>query len=321
MSNEIRKVPCVIPTIPADFSRFRMHFGKFATNLPVSRFVFIGPEALRDCIDDLSEEGIGVEFINENQIVPFSEVKSIYDDLLANCTLPRKSTVNWYYQQFLKIGYCRLCDDDYYLCWDADTLPLRRIDMFDPEGKPYLDVKPEFQNSYFTTINRLFGFNKVIQKSFISEHMLFGKMLLEEMLGEIEGKKQGTPYYDVIMRAVGSDNLKLGFSEFETYGTWVAMRHTDAYRLRNWKSFRNANFYVDWKDLNEDDIRWLSIDYDAATFEKYHETEDILTQLFRDKRYREKLSPEQFYHSVLESGAMGEYENGFLKVGDDYYPT
>ena len=47
------------------------------------------------------------------------------------------------------------------MSWDADTLPLRHIDMFDEFGKPIFDTKAELMPGYFYTIQKLFGFNKV----------------------------------------------------------------------------------------------------------------------------------------------------------------
>ncbi len=55
--------------------------------------------------------------------------------------------------------------------------------------------------------------------------------------------------------------------------------------------------------------------YDATTFERYQETERQLYDLFKNPRYREKLTFEQFYISVLKSGAMGEYNtNGTVLI-------
>ena len=146
--------------------------------------------------------------------------------------------------------------------------------------------------------------------------MLFKKEYMQEMIKEIENTTfSGDTFYEKILYAAGNDNISLGFSEFETYGTYVGMRHSSAYVLRDWKSFRNINFFVDISIVTQKDLDWLSKDYQAATFEKYQETNDVLNQLFNDPRYRELLSPQQFSQAVLESGAMGDYENGVIKDG------
>ncbi len=314
--------PCVIPTIVKDYQRMRHNYYRIFDCLDVSKLVFVGPKALEEVIrEDEGKDifkGREVEYLNENDILSLDDVRPAFNRQITPENNVMPTAVNWYYQQFLKMAYSLVCDAEYYLCWDSDTVPLRHIDMFGENYKPILDVKPEFNNTYFVTIERLFGFNKIIEKSFVSEHMLFDVSLMKEMISEIEKTDYpGERFYEKILEAVGKDNLDQGFSEFETFGSWVGMRHSSAYRLREWKSFRNTNFFIDIKDVSEEDLKWLSVDYDAATFEKYQETNDILNQLFRDPRYREKLTPRQFYLSILESGILGEYANGAI-VGEDF---
>ena len=318
MSDNNSKFPCVIPTIIDDYDRTKKFFDTFFSNLPIDKIVLIGPPNVEEHLNkDRSEnlfENENISFIAENDLVPYDKVNKVYDILKAKTTLPNPSSVNWYYQQFLKMAYSERCEAEYYLCWDSDTIPLKKIDMFSADGKPYLDTKTECNPTYFTTIERLFGYSKIIEKSFISEHMLFSKSLMQELIDDINKTPyEGESFYEKTMNAVGSDNLVIGFSEFETYGTWIGMKHSSTYKLRNWKSFRNLSFFVNINDFNQEDIDWLSKDYHAVTFEKYQETEPLLTDLFRTPRYREKLTSEQFFLSVLESGALGNYSNGTIE--------
>ncbi len=321
------RYPCIIPSVPTDYERTKIHFNRFFEMLPVSELIFVGPESLENKIKDDLSAGLyndnRLSFICENDLIPFSNVQKTYASLIAksDSTLP-PSSVNWYYQQFLKMAYSQVCETDYYICWDSDTLPLKKTKMISDNGKPYFDTKPENNSSYFQTIEKLLGRSKIIKNSFISEHMIFNKKLMSELINLINDTSfVGDYFYDKIFSAIGPNNLSLGFSEFETYGTFVGLHHPTAYMLRDWKSFRNLSFFINISDITEDDMQWLARDYDAATFEKYQETEPMLTDLFKNKRYREKLSPKQFYTTILESGAMGEYSNGCIKVNNNYYPV
>ena len=314
--------PCVIPTIVKDYNRLRTNYRRIFDCLPVSKMIFIGPEALKAVVEEDSKNKVfgdhEVSFMYEGDIMSLDDLRPLFNSLITPENNLKPTAVNWYYQQFLKMGYARHCDAEYYLCWDSDTVPLRKIELFSADGKPYLDVKNEYNNTYFITIERLFGFSKIIQKSFISEHMFFNVALMKEMLDEIDRTSyEGDNFGQKIINAVGSDNLNQGFSEFETFGSWVGMRHSSAYKLRDWRSFRNTNFFMDISELTQEDIDWLAKDYDAATFEKYQETNEVLNQLFKDPRYREKLSPKQFYTTILESGVFGEYANGSI-IGEDF---
>lgn len=317
---------CMIPSLPKDYHRTKTQYHRLFECLDINKIVFVGPPELEECIKTDYDTGIygehKIEYLNEREILPFEEIKLALSKQLTEKNKVGTSSTGWYYQQFLKMKFSDYCDGEYYLCWDADTIPLRRIDMFSEDGKPYFDVKSECQSRYFSTIQNLFGFSKVIEKSFVSEHMIFKKEFMHEMISEIENTPfKGKTFYEKIFSAAGSENIDLGFSEFETYGTWVAMRHTSAYKLRNWKSFRNTNFFIDISELSQEDVDWLSRDYDAATFEKYQATVPELTEFFRDPRYREKLSPQQFYQAVLESNIMGNYSNGAIESDGFIFPA
>lgn len=325
------KVCCVIPTIAQDYQWSGDVMFRYIHHLPVNRILFIGPEELKEQIDrqaeklpckDGKETEIG--FIREEDILDREAVKKAYDkrkdELLTADKNMVCSSFGWYYQQFLKISYALLCEEDYYLCWDMDTIPLKPIELFHEDGRPYLDIKQEYHESYFRTIEKLFGYGKQIGKSFISEHMLFHVSFMRDMIREIEESSlEGGTFYEKVFSAM--DTMDLGFSEFETYGSWIANRFPDAYRLRYWKSFRNINFLINLRDLTDEDVAYLSKDYDAASFEKYHETEPQLTELFRNPRYREKLSAERFYHELLEMGCFGEYKDGMIHTQRGSFPV
>lgn len=317
---------CMIPSLPKDYHRTKTQYHRLFECLDINKIVFVGPPELEECIKTDYDTGIygdhKIEYLNEREILPFEEIKLALSKQLTEKNKVGTSSTGWYYQQFLKMKFSDYCDGEYYLCWDADTIPLRHISMFSEDGKPYFDVKSECQSRYFSTIQNLFGFSKVIEKSFVSEHMIFKKEFMHDMISEIESTSfEGQTFYEKIFSAAGSENIDLGFSEFETYGTWVAMRHTSAYKLRNWKSFRNTNFFIDISELSQEDADWLSKDYDAATFEKYQSTVPELTEFFRDPRYREKLSPQQFYQAVLESNIMGNYSNGAIESDGFIFPA
>ena len=93
----------------------------------------------------------------------------------------------WYLQQFLKMSYSFICEDAYYLIWDADTIPVREIQMFDEDGVPFFDVKEEYHRPYFTTLNKIF--NNRIKKSnpysYISDHIVIKTEYMRNLILEI----------------------------------------------------------------------------------------------------------------------------------------
>ena len=322
--NNIR-FPLIIPTTLNDYSRTKRNLEDFFALLPILKIVFIGPADLKESVEEEQRStSLPIEFLDETDLISYDQLMGAMRNRLkaAGYEMADNSRPGWYYQQFLKMAYSQVCDYEYYMSWDADTIPLRKIDMFNPAGKPYFDIKPECLSGYFRTIQNLFGFGKVIAKSFVSEHMLFRVDYMKEMIAEImRAPYDGNSFYEKIFFSIDLDNMKRGFSEFETYGTWVAMRHQTAYMLREWHSLRRAHCFLESRDLTEEDIKWLALDFDAATFEEYHTYEPELEQLFRNPEYRQKLRPMQFYQSILESGYFGEYSDGMLKRGDLLMPV
>ncbi len=322
-----RNITMIIPTIPKDYSRVKKDYRLFFDYLPISRIVYIGPTELEELVsEDAGASGYGdrIGFLNENELISFKDLKVVMNERIRSegYEIGDNSRLGWYYQQFLKMEYANICEDEYYLTWDSDTIPLRKIKLFNDKGKPYLDTKPEYNPGYFRTIKNLFGLDKSNDESFIAEHMLFNVELMKEMMKEIEiCPCGGTNYYEKIFYSVDIDNMKLGFSEFETYGTWVVNRHPEFYALRRWSSMRRANIFVDSHDLTVEDIRWLAKDFDAASFEAYHPLFPDLAEMFHNKEYRKTIRAKEMYTTVVTSGLFGEYVNGMIKEGELYSPV
>ena len=319
---------CILISIEEDYKRARNNLKHIYDMLLPKSIIVMGPVSLAPLVaEDSAVTGLGdrLSFIDERELLSFDDVKAAYDNRIAvaskeyNWQEPH-IRAGWYYQQFLKMFYHTICPDEYYLCWDVDTLPLRPVNMLYSDGKPIFDVKKEYITNYFEAIEALFGFGRAIEQSFISEHMLFNKKLMAEMINEIEGLPlPGKAFYEKIFSVVKYP--KMGFAEFETYGCWVAHKYPGLYYIRDWKSLRNTNFLIDRPMLTKEDISYLATGFDAASFERYQKPDPYLTDLFRDEHYREKLPADLFYKCLLEEGIFGEYKDGALVVNDHLWPT
>ena len=62
-----------------------------------------------------------------------------------------------------------------------------------------------------------------------------------------------------------------GFSEFETYGTFVEKNYKGIYVIRYWNSLREGAIFFNPKFLTENDIKNISTNFYAISFEKYQE--------------------------------------------------
>ncbi len=140
----------LIVVTPSDCERVLHLYPRLIENFDYGKLVFIGSVQVGDIV--LNHESIKdhVKWLDENELLPFDEVHSCMAKHLAPIIgsepLPRGIT-GWYYQQFLKMQYSMVCEDEYYTVWDGDTVPCRKINMFSKEtGQPYLDLSMTFLN-------------------------------------------------------------------------------------------------------------------------------------------------------------------------------
>jgi hypothetical protein len=220
---KIYKISLVVPIISRDFHKIYNNL-KFYIN-------FI------DGINNLikkknSSINFPIFFINEKFLIDVDKIKQLINE--KNKHAIKRS--GWYIQQFLKMVYSRLCHDKFYLIWDSDTIPIKKVKMFNNDGKPFFDVKKEYHRPYFITIKKIFPeLGKKYNYSFISEHMIINTNLMKNMIRRINFNKNlhGDIWYEKIINCIDINNLpESGFSEFETYGTFVKEHYKQVYSKR-----------------------------------------------------------------------------------------
>ncbi len=310
----------LIVITPKDCLRLISLYPRLVANLECGKVYFVGASEVGDIVKKDKEIGGKVDFINENDVLPFDEIHKYLEKkmepLLNGAELPRGVT-GWYYQQFIKMQYALGCTDDYYMVWDGDTIPCKKINMFqEGSGKPYFDMKHEEHDEYFETMGIILpGMHKLVGRSFISEHMLFRTDIMKDLVTTIESNSSiaGEKFWEKIIAAIPVDKVQnSAFSEFETYGTYVALRHPEAYMLREWHSFRLGGAFYSVDTISDRDFDWLSRDFHAISFEKGHYVREDHAGLFDNPYYQEKLTPKQMLQAVQE-----EYEDGYKEVWED----
>lgn len=212
--------------------------------------------------------GEKVILLDENLFIDGLSFKGIKENLVnRGCFY----SPGWFLQQFIKLGFSMTkYAKEYYLTWDADTLPLSKIQYF--EGShPRFTIKKEYHQTYFETMERLLGYGKLKDYSFIAEHMIFKVSIVREMLNEIERSNvEGEKWFDKCLNACNFQSKYPAphFSEFETYGTYCMAKYPDFYRTQKLNTFRSAGF-IRGRFINDDILERMSLDLDTASFEIY----------------------------------------------------
>ena len=165
--------------------------------------------------------------------------------------------------------YAYICQDEYYLVWDMDIIPTKKVVLFEGSA-PIFHMKTEYNKPYFDTLEALgLGFSKEHQYSFIAEHMLINTELMKELIQTIEcAKVQGDSWYVKIINSINLNELpRAGFSEFETYGNFVLYNYKELYKYQVWRSLREGKAFFDLNTVGLH-LDYLSKYYDAVSFEK-----------------------------------------------------
>lgn len=247
----------------------------------------------------ISNKRVQKEIINSGYLIDFLDEDKIIDGLSYSKLFEYLKKFNaekrtgWYFQQFIKMAYCYCAKTDYYLVWDADTIPIRKLYFFD-KNKPIFSMKKELHEAYFDTINSLLGLKKSTKLSFIAEHMLFKTTYMKELIEEISRHDK---WYFNIINSIRKNDLPLsGFSEFETYGTYVINYHKGVYIQKKYHSLRNG------KELfgnipNKEVVQWISKNYSAISFEK-SQTYDYRIKFYKNSLFRKLVKPALYFRFV-----------------------
>lgn len=268
-------------------------------------------------------------FVDENHLIrelSFNEVKNVIKDTKIECKF-----TGWYFQQFLKLGYSKICSEDYYLVWDADTLPINDIYFFNNKMQPLWNLKREYVKAYFKTLQKLLNLKKSIAESFITEHMLINTNICKKMLNDIEKNNNipGNLFWEKILYSCDTSLVYQSFSEFETYGTYCYNYYKDLYGIRQLRTLRCAKEFVPYEYLNKDIINWISKDFDTISFESWGETFTesqflikfkIVRKVFRFKEYVQFICwLQKIKAAILGSTHKQKYNNLKSKQNFDYF--
>lgn len=207
-------------------------------------------------------------FIDEDNMLKGLSFQHIHQTLKSHfkCLI----YTGWYLQQFLKMGFALTpYAKEEYLIWDSDTLPLHRI-SFVENSKYQLTKKTEHHKPYFETLQKLLGFGKLCDFSFIAEHMPIRVEVMRELIDVIKHSTiKGDYWFDKIIYATSGTDEQ-AFSEFETYGNYCMKYHSEIFELRELRTLREAGMLFG-RGVKRRDLAILAkMNFDTASFEIRH---------------------------------------------------
>ncbi len=283
MQNFKHDYDLIIPVALRDVPVLEKSLPYIKKNLTPKKIVIISNLKAKGIIENLHYDDVC--FCDENAMISNLTFDAVKVYLSKYNT--EKST-GWYFQQFLKMGYAMVSNSEYYMSWDSDTLPLTNIEMF-KDDKVIFSLKKEYNKPYFDTIESLLQLNKCIKQSFIAEHMMFKTEYMKELLNVIRNKDKNNEWFINILEAIPKKFLCVsGFSEFETYGTYIYNYHHDDYLYKNIKAIRKGKM-IFGEVPNDDVMEWLGKHYLSISFEK-SQKQVINNKIYNSSLFRKIIS-------------------------------
>ena len=139
-----------MPSVLKDIDKLLHNISIYFKYLPIKNIYIVAPDDVKEKIEQ--ENDARLIFINENEFSDVQRIRELYNSR-TNKNLGR---AGWYVQQFIKMQFARYTQDEYYLIWDSDTIPVRQINMFDDKLRPVFDMRTEYLNGFLIRSTRYF---------------------------------------------------------------------------------------------------------------------------------------------------------------------
>ena len=187
----------------------------------------------------------------------------------------------WIYQQFLKL-FQDITEERMYLVIDSDLILNRKLELFNKESVPYFFLGVDQNHPpYFKYSDEMFGFGRVYNHSFISEIMMFDKVIIEALLMRFYFHQTGK-YGNIIQvhqhEQVRNQLIKVIYektcdkacdgwipADYEIYGNFVEVFNSSLYEKQKIKTNLRGK-YSEWTDTDLESYISEMKDKDYDTF-------------------------------------------------------
>lgn len=213
--NDGQEIDILIPTATKDLSLLQDVISSLRhINQTINKIYIVSPET-ENLINFCQENGYN--FVNEIDALSYGKDK-------INYKVNGVDRSGWIYQQLLKLSGDKIIEKDNYFVLDADTLLVNNINLIE-DGKFVFFQNKEWNQPYFETFRKIFGYSTINKLSFTSHMMIFNKKMLDEMKTEIE-KKHGKSW-DQVYISMADPKEASCISDYDNYANWVLIHHPD----------------------------------------------------------------------------------------------
>jgi len=190
--------------------------------------------------------------------------------------------LGWYLQQFIKLAVLYEAKDyENYVIWDADTVPIKKIDFFRTTGDVEFFVGTEAHHPYFEFTEKLLDLSKIAPFSFIAQCFPCKGNWVKCFFKFVE-EKFNDNYVNAIINLINFNELS-GFSEYETVGQFIFNRFQQQIIVKQKKWLRQGTALIGSSgNIDRQPYSQLIKDFEHITFERSQQSFSILAQQDKD---------------------------------------
>lgn len=225
------KIDIVIPSIDKDCETLGYvldSIRKFIRH-PIGKIFIISPAnstkikqlcLLKNCV-----------FVDEDTLLPITKKDISYSP--SNTEFPSGlDRSGWVFQQLLKWAADRICDQEYFLITESDTIFIRPR-IFEFRGKIIIPCCTDpCHLPYFHMYQQLLGQKITPIYNFTSHHSLFQKKILQKLKNDIE-QNCGVVWYMAIIKNLDPHEMS-STSDYENYGQYLYSHYRNKVILEHW---------------------------------------------------------------------------------------
>ncbi len=209
---------------------YRMSLESLLKHFPAARLLIVCPSSDLSFFSSLEDTGQTLT-ISEEDYMPTYGLND------AACRLSaRPKRAGWYYQQFLKMYYCKHAKSPSFLIWDLDTVMLNPIPLSSNASDHLFGSSSEYHLPYFRTIDRLLGPGVFPSRSAICQYMHVHTATMSSLLSHIEFHTGMDWRIGILDSLPQHDDSE--FSEYETYAAYVYRSFPDKCTFSKSRLFR-----------------------------------------------------------------------------------
>lgn len=207
------EIDVVIPVVEKDFDVLGLCLEgvRRCVNHRIGHIYLVGPESGK-----IRQEAqrLGTIFVEETSVLGYGP-RSL-NIVAAN----GNNRSGWMFQQLLKLSG-KVGRTRHFLVIDADHILIRPHTFVDRQGRSVMYMRQELNLPYYEWMSRVMGMDVDEGLSYVAHKMVFDRERLSEMRSEIEGRYRGKRWDRIILETLDL-RTEAGFSEYETYGHWLA---------------------------------------------------------------------------------------------------